>query len=354
MLRNSPILGKSVVLAGFAAIAFAVPAQARDQIKIVGSSTVFPFSTAVAEKFAKSHRRYKAPVVESTGSGGGLKLFCAGLGVKHPDITNASRRIKSSEVKRCAKNGVMEIVEVKIGYDGIVIANSKKTKQAKLSLRQIFLALAKVVPEGGKDGGKLVANPYKRWWQIDPSLPNTRIEVLGPPPTSGTRDAFVELAMEQGCKSFKHLAAIKKSQGKKMFKAVCHGIREDGHWIDAGENDNLIVQKLEANPTAFGVFGYSFLDQNGDKVQGSIVGGITPTFENIAAQKYPVSRSMYFYVKKAHVGKIPGIKEYVAEFTSEKAWGPDGYLAEKGLIPMPDGERKQFRNSSRTLQNLSM
>lgn len=354
MLTKAPFLGRTLVAAGFAAVAFAVPAQARDQIKIVGSSTVFPFSTAVAEKFAKSYRKYKAPVVESTGSGGGLKLFCAGLGVNHPDITNASRRIKSSEVKNCAKNGVKEIVEVKIGYDGIVIANSKKSKQMKISLRQVFLALAKVVPEGGKEGGKLVPNPYKTWSQIDPSLPNVRIEVLGPPPTSGTRDAFVELAMEKGCKTFKHLAAIKKSKGKKMFKAVCHGIREDGAWIDAGENDNLIVQKLEANPKAFGVFGYSFLDQNGDKIQGSIVKGIAPTFENIAAQKYPVSRSMYFYVKKAHVGKIPGIKEYVAEFTSEKAWGPDGYLAEKGLIPMPDKERKQFRNAGSKLHNLSM
>jgi len=342
---------KSLLVAGLATVVFATSAQARDQIKIVGSSTVFPFSTAVAEKFARSFRKYKAPVVESTGSGGGLKLFCAGLGVRHPDITNASRRIKTSEVTRCAKNGVKEIVEIKIGYDGIVIANSKKSKQMKISLRNVFLALAKMVPEGGKEGGKLVPNPYERWSQIDPALPNVRIEVLGPPPTSGTRDAFVELAMEKGCKTFK---AIKKTQGKKMLKAVCHGIREDGHWIDAGENDNLIVQKLEANPRAFGVFGYSFLDQNGDKVQGSVVGGVTPTFENIAAQKYPVSRSMYFYVKKAHVGKIPGIKEYVAEFTSEKAWGPDGYLAEKGLIPMPDEERRQIRNAGSKLQNLSM
>jgi len=347
------VLRKSILLAGLAAVAFAAPAQARDQIKIVGSSTVFPFSTVVAEKFAKSYRKYKAPVVESTGSGGGLKLFCAGLGVNHPDITNASRRIKSSEVKNCAKNGVKEIVEIKIGFDGIVVANSKKSKRVNLTLRQVFLALAKMVPEGGKEGGKLVANPYTRWSQIDPSLPNARIEVLGPPPTSGTRDAWVELGMEKGCKTFKHLAAIKKSD-KKRYKAVCHGLREDGHWVDAGENDNLIVQKLQANPGAFGVFGYSFLDQNGDKVQGSIVNGVDPTFDNIAAQKYPVSRSMYFYVKKAHIGKIPGIKEYVAEFTSEKAWGPDGYLAEKGLIPMPDKERKLYRSAGSKLQNLSM
>ncbi len=352
MLKASPTWGRILIIVGLAVGAFASPAQARDQIKIVGSSTVFPFSTAVAEKFARSYRKFKAPVVESTGSGGGLKLFCAGLGVRHPDITNASRRIKTSEIKRCAKNGVTKIIEIKIGYDGIVLANSKKSAQMKISLRHLYLALAKVVPEGGKEGGKLVPNPYKRWSQIDPSLPNVRIEVLGPPPTSGTRDAFVELAMENGCKTFAHLNAIKKREGKRKFKAVCHGIREDGHWIDAGENDNLIVQKLEANPNAFGVFGYGFLDQNDDKVQGAIVGGTSPTFENIAAQKYPVSRSMYFYVKKAHVGRIPGIKEYLAEFTSEKAWGPDGYLGEKGLIPMPKAERARFRNAGKKLQTL--
>ena len=344
---------KFLIVAGLASVFLVAPAQAREQIKIVGSSTVFPFAATVAEKFAKSSR-FKAPVVESTGSGGGLKLFCAGVGVKHPDITNASRRIKMSEVKRCGKNGVKEIVEIKIGYDGIVVANSKKSKRMQISLRHLWLALAKMVPEGGKEGGKLVANPYRKWSDIDNSLPAVKIEVLGPPPTSGTRDAFVELAMEKGCKSFKHLKAIKKKEGKKTFKAVCHAIREDGAWIDAGENDNLIVQKLEANPNAFGVFGFSFLDQNADKIQGSVVGKVLPTFEQIAAQKYPVSRSMYFYVKKAHVGRIPGIKEFVAEFTSEKSWGPDGYLAEKGLIPMPDAERKKVREAGSKLVNLSM
>ena len=346
------MLKRTLLVASVATVALATSAQARDQIKIVGSSTVFPFSTTVAERFGKS-TKFKAPVVESTGSGGGLKLFCAGVGVNHPDMTNASRRIKKSEVELCAKNGVKEITEIKVGYDGIVVANSQKSKHVKLTTQQIFLALAKLVPEGGKDGGKLVPNPYKMWSDVDPSLPKAKIEVLGPPPTSGTRDAFVELAMEQGCKSFKSLAAIKKAD-KKRYKAVCHGIREDGHWIDAGENDNLIVQKLTANPSSFGVFGYSFLDQNADKIQGSTVNGTTPTFENIASGKYPVSRSLFFYVKKAHVGKIPGMKEFVAEFTSERAFGPRGYLVEKGLIPMPTAERKKFRDAGKSMSNLTM
>jgi phosphate transport system substrate-binding protein len=340
---------------GFAAltvVAMTGAAEARDQINIVGSSTVYPFATVVAEQFGKTSD-FKTPKIESTGSGGGLKLFCAGVGVEHPDITNASRRIKKSEVAKCAKNGINEIVEIKIGYDGIVFANSKKSALMKLSLKQMFLALAKQVPEGNKDGGKLIPNPNKTWKDIDPSLPNTKIEVLGPPPTSGTRDAFNELAIEGGCKTFPTLKAMKKKD-KKTYKALCRGIREDGAYIEAGENDNLIVQKLEANPKAFGVFGYSFLDQNADKIQGSLINGVAPEFENIAAQEYPVSRPLFFYVKKAHVGKIPGIKEYVAEFTSKKAWGGEGYLADRGLIPMPDTERKKFQTDGSSLNNLSM
>ena len=256
-------------------------------------------------------------------------------------------------MERCAKNGVKDITEVKIGYDGIVIANSKKSKPMNVSLQQLFLALAKQVPEGGKDGGKLVPNPYKKWSEIDKSLPDVAIEVLGPPPTSGTRDAFNELAIEGGCKTFKSLKAMKKAD-KKKYKAVCRGIREDGAYIEAGENDNLIVQKLEANPNAFGVFGYSFLDQNADKIQGSKVNGVASTFDNISSQEYPVSRALYFYVKKAHVGTIPGIKEFVGEFTSEKAWGPEGYLSDRGLIPLPDSERKATQTSARGMSNLSM
>ena len=323
-------------------------AQARDQIRIVGSSTVFPFSTAVAEQFGKT-TSFKTPVVESTGSGGGLKLFCAGVGIEHPDSTNASRRIKSSEVETCAKNGVTDIVEVKIGFDGIVLGNSKSGQQMTLTKEQVFRALAKQVPVDGK----LVANPYTTWKDIDASLPAIKIEVLGPPPTSGTRDAFLELAMEGGAKKIGMLADMRKAD-KKKFKAVAHSIREDGHFIEAGENDNLIVQKLEANPNAFGIFGFSFLDQNSDKIQGAKIDGTQPTFDNIADGKYGVSRSMYFYVKKAHVGVIPGIKEYVAEFTADRAWGPDGYLADKGLIPLPQDMRMKVGDQAKSLANLSM
>ena len=323
---------------------------ARDTIRVVGSSTVFPFATAVAEQFGKT-TNFKVPVVESTGSGGGLKLFCEGIGLGHPDVTNASRRIKSSEVEKCATNGVADVVEVKVGYDGIVIANSRQTDQLQLTLRDVYLALAKEVP--GEKEGELVANPRMTWNDVNPSLPNYKIAVLGPPPTSGTRDAFAELALEGGCKTFDWIKAMKK-QDKARYKEICHTVREDGGYIEAGENDNLIVQKLEANPEQLGVFGYSFLDQNGDKVQGSSIGGVNPTFEAIASGDYPVSRALFFYVKKDHVGVIPGIDGYIAEFTSEKAWGPEGYLADKGLIPMSDGERDEWRTKATALTNLSM
>lgn len=335
----------------FLATSFSVASAAsgRDYISIVGSSTVYPFATVVAEQFGKS-TDFKTPKIESTGSGGGLKLFCAGVGVEHPDITNASRRIKQSEYERCVANGVKEIIEVKIGYDGIVLANSKKTAPMKLSRKDIFLALAKDVPDP-KGGEKLVPNPYKTWKDVNPALPAKSIEVLGPPPTSGTRDAFVELAMEGGAKKFKWIAAMKKKD-KNKYKAVCHTIREDGAYVEAGENDNLIVQKLEANPNAIGIFGFSFLDQNMDKIQGSFVDSVQPTFDAIADGQYPVSRPLYFYVKKAHVGVIPGIKEYLVEFTSDKAWGEDGYLAEKGMIPMPDEERSEYRANIEKLRIL--
>ena len=323
--------------------------SARDYISIVGSSTVYPFATVVAEQFGKS-TSFKTPKIESTGSGGGLKLFCAGVGVEHPDITNASRRIKQSEYERCVANGVKEIVEVKIGYDGIVMANSKKAAPLKLSRKDIFLALAKDVPDPN-GGEKLIPNPYKTWKDVNPALPAKTIEVLGPPPTSGTRDAFVELAMEGGAKKFAWIKALKKTD-KKKYKAVAHTIREDGAYVEAGENDNLIVQKLDANPNSIGIFGFSFLDQNTDKVQGSFVDGVQPTFDAIADGKYPVSRPLFFYVKKAHVGVIPGIQEYLEEFTAEKTWSEDGYLADKGMIPMPDAERSKFRADIMNLQIL--
>ncbi|MBL6931560.1 MAG: PstS family phosphate ABC transporter substrate-binding protein [Rhodospirillales bacterium] len=345
------MLKKAFVSLAIAGAVFAQTgmAQARDQIRIVGSSTVFPFATAVAEKFGKT-TAFKTPVVESTGSGGGLKLFCAGIGDEHPDITNASRRIKISEIEKCSANGISDITEVKVGYDGIVIANSKKSDRMALSLKDVFLALAKNVPVGE---GKLVANPYKTWKDINASLPATKIEVLGPPPTSGTRDAFVELAMEGGCKAFPWIKALKKTD-KKAYKALCHTLREDGNYVEAGENDNLIVQKLDANPKAFGIFGFSFLDQNADTLQGSLINAMDPSFENIADGKYPVSRALFFYVKKAHVGIVPGINEFLAEFTSEKAYGEEGYLTDKGLIPMPEVERKQFRADVGSMTSLKM
>lgn len=299
--------------AAMVAVTFAGQAVARDQIKIVGSSTVFPFSTAVAESFAKSTGN-PTPIVEATGSGGGLKLFCQGVGTDTPDITNASRRIKAKEFKTCQENGVTDIIEVQIGFDGIVIANASDAPTFTLTREILFKALA-------KGQGEPAA-----WNEIDPSLPATRIEVLGPPPSSGTRDAFEELGIQKGC------------EAAGLDKDVCKSIemRDDGAYIDAGENDNLIVSKLQANQNALGVFGFSFLDQNADKLKGSWVGGVEPTFENIAAGDYPVSRTMFFYIKKAHVGVIPGIMGYAEEFVSEDASGEDGYLTEKGLIPLPE------------------
>ncbi|AUB80501.1 substrate-binding domain-containing protein [Candidatus Thiodictyon syntrophicum] len=338
-------MSKQALAAVLALTAASLSAQAlaRDSINIVGSSTVFPFSTAVAENFGRGG--FKTPKVESTGTGGGIKLFCAGSGVDTPDIANASRAMKASEFEVCVGNGVKEITEVRIGFDGIVLAESKAGQGLDLSLKDIFLALAKDVPN---DKGDLVPNPNKTWKDVNPALPDTKIEVLGPPPTSGTRDAFAELAMDGGCNSFPALKALKKSDEKK-HQAVCQAIREDGAYIEAGENDNLIVQKLVANPKAVGVFGYSFLEQNEDKVRGSKVGGVAPTYDSISSAAYPISRSLYFYVKNGHVDAIPGIKQYVAEFTSDKAWGPDGYLADKGLIALPDADRKAMAASAKAL-----
>jgi phosphate transport system substrate-binding protein len=324
-------------------LAIASGAEARDQIRIVGSSTVFPFAAAVAEQFGKT-TSFKTPVIESTGSGGGIKLFCAGVGESTPDIANSSRRIKESEVATCRQNGVKEIVEVRIGYDGIVLANAKSAKRLSLTREQIFRALAKQVPVNGK----LVPNPSKTWRQVDPSLPDLRIEVLGPPPTSGTRDAFVELAMEAGAAEIPMLAELKKKD-EAAFKAVAGGLREDGAYIEAGENDNLIVQKLAANPNAVGIFGYSFLEENTDKLRGNSVDGVMPGFESIADESYGISRAMYFYVKKAHVGKVPGLKEFIAAFLSDAASSEDGYLAEHGLIPLVDSERAAVRKSALAL-----
>ena len=248
------------------------------------------------------------------------------------------------------------MVEVKVGYDGIVLANSRDTGRMSLTLRDVFLALAQEVPAGAcetADDCALAPNPYKSWKDVNPALPDLRIEVLGPPATSGTRDAFVELAMEGGCKAFAGIEALKKAD-RKAYKRACHTIREDGAYIEAGENDNLIVQKLATNPRALGIFGFSFLDQNADKLQGSVVNGVAPEFEEIADGNYPVSRALFFYAKRAHVGQVPGIAEFIAEFTSEAAWGPEGYLADKGLIPMSEAEREAWRAAANGLRNLSL
>ncbi len=324
---------------------------ARDYISIVGSSTVYPFATVVAERFGKS-TNYKTPKIESTGSGGGMKLFCSGVGVQFPDITNASRRMKTTEFTQCQENGVKDIVEVLIGYDGIVIANSVHAKRMNLTRKDLFLALSKQVPN--PNGSEtMIDNPYKTWKDVNPALPNTKIEVLGPPPTSGTRDAFQELVLEHACKEYSWLAALEKTD-KSAFKTNCLSVREDGPYIEAGENDNLIVQKLNANEHALGIFGFSFLDQNADKVQGSLVDGKEPNFDSIADGSYPVSRPLYFYVKKEHMKTIPGMKEYLAEFTSEKAFGGEGYLSEKGMIPLSKKERAKVAADVKGLKNLQM
>ena len=314
--------------------------HARDQISIVGSSTVYPFAIVVAEKFGKT-TNFKTPKIESTGSGGGLKLFCAGVGTQHPDFTNASRAIKTKEIKRCRENGVGDITEVKVGYDGIVIANSKSAAPYKMTRMDLYLGLAKDIPN--PDGSEsFIPNPHKTWKDVNPELPAVKIEVLGPPPTSGTRDAFSELALEKGgCKKIKWIKALKK-KNKSEYKSKCHTVREDGAFIEAGENDNLIVQKLVSNPNALGIFGFSFLEQNRDKIQGAIMNGVTPDMDSISSGAYPVSRPLFFYIKNAHVGVIPGMMEYVEMFVGDAASGDDGYLSERGLIPMPDAERAEL------------
>jgi phosphate transport system substrate-binding protein len=326
----------------------------RDYISIVGSSTVYPFATVVAEQLGKSGK-VKTPKVESTGTGGGIKLFCGGVGVQHPDVANASRAMKKSELEACQKSGVTDIVEVKFGFDGIVLAQSKKTKSKfELTRKDIYLALAKRVPDPANPASEtLVENPYKNWNEINPKFPASKIEVLGPPPTSGTRDAFAELALEGGCQGFDWIKS-KKDSDSAWFKNVCMTVREDGAYIEAGENDNLIVQKLENNPAALGVFGYSYLEQNADKIGAATVDGVTPSYDSISSGKYPVSRPLFFYVKKAHIGMIPGLEAYIAEFTSEKAWGDEGYLADKGLIPLLAKDRKTSAANAKALKLFSL
>ncbi len=318
-------------------------------IRIVGSSTVYPFSTKVAQEFGNK-TGFKV-VVESTGSGGGHKLFCDGNGPETADVTNSSRRQKKSEFEMCTENGVEGVIEVKIGYDGIVIANAIDAAPIDMRLKDIYLAFAKQVPVSDTDC-TLQPNPYTNWQDINPDLPPQTIEAYGPPPTSGTRDAFVEIAMEGGAKTIPCLAVLRKND-KKAFGNIAHTLREDGKWIDGGENDNALVQTLVNTPSAIGVFGYSFLDQNTDKIKGGYVDGAEPSFENISSGVYPVSRSLYFYLKKDHVGKTPGLQEYALEFTSEEASGPGGYLEDIGLVPLTDAERAKVRADVENLRAYS-
>jgi len=319
-------------------------AFARDQIKIVGSSTVFPYTQAVAEEFTRKGK-FKAPVVESTGTGGGFKIFCEGVGEDKADITGASRAMKKSEYEDCQKNGVKDVTEVLLGYDGLSLAISKKGPDFNFTKSQLYLALAKEVPVDGK----FVANPYKSWSDVDKSLPNEPILVYGPPPTSGTRDAFVELAMHAGCEALDYVKAQKKALDGKAYgdlvKEKCSPMRQDGAFVEAGENDNLIVQRLEADPKSVGIFGYSFLYENQDKLKGAKVGGVAPSFDTIADSSYGISRPLYIYVKNAHRDVIPGLKDFLAEYTSGDALAKGGYLPERGLTPLSDVKFKEAQGA---------
>ncbi|WP_374332933.1 PstS family phosphate ABC transporter substrate-binding protein [Aestuariivirga sp.] len=322
-----------------------VPAlAARDQIRIVGSSTVYPFTTAVAEQFGKS-TGMKTPVVESTGTGGGMKLFCAGAGEDTPDFTNASRTIKKAEFDDCVKNGVTEIVELEVGFDGLSVAQSKDATPIALTKEQLFKALAKNIPDAS---GKLIPNPNKTWKDVDASLPDVKIEVLGPPPTSGTRDSFAELALEAGALKNPAMADLKKADAK-AFEAVWKSIREDGAYVEAGENDNLIVQKLVANPTALGIFGFSFVEQNANAIKDIPIDGVEAKYETIADGTYKMSRPLFIYVKKQHIGQVPGMAEFIAEYVSDKALGEDGYLADKGLVTLPGEQADKTRAVAKDL-----
>ena len=337
-------MNKIILTASAAALALSASAgyaAARDQIVVVGSSTVFPYSQAAAEEYANKTGN-PAPVVESLGTGGGFKAFCGGVGPDHADITGASRAIKESEVKLCSDNGVTDITEALIGYDGLSIALSRANEtEWDLTEEHIFKALAAELPDGN---GGFAANPNKLWSDIDASLPATEIVAFGPPPTSGTRDAFVELVMHDGCKDLPGMAELKASDEDK-WNEICSRMRQDGAFVEAGENDNLIVQRLESDPNTIGIFGYSFLYENSDKLKSVKINGVEPTFDTIADGSYPVARPLYFYVKNAHRDVIPGMQEFLEEYMSEAALGPDGYMAERGLTPLSDEKRAEVQQA---------
>lgn len=317
-------------------------AIARKHIDVVGSSTVFPFATVVAETFG-NRTGSPTPKIEATGSGGGIKLFCSGNGINTPDIASASRRIKTNELAQCYQNGVTDVTEVLVGFDGITIANARQGPKFDLTLKALYLALAAKVPQAtaGKAEQQMVANPFTHWNQIDANLPAVKIKILGPPPTSGTRDALQELAIESGCQTYDFIKELKK-KNKSQYKKLCRTVREDGAYVELGENDNLIVAKLVNDKHALGVFGFSFLEQNSDKVKGAAINAQAITFDNIASGDYPISRPLYLYIKNSHRGRIKGMNAFIAEFVDEDTFGEEGYLVDKGLIPTPQGRRKQL------------
>ena len=336
---------KSIGLAatGVMALSISGMADARS-MRAVGSSTVYPFAKLVAERVARANPRLGTPIIESTGTGAGMKLFCAGVGERFPDIADASRRMKASEAKTCAANGVTKITEVQVGIDGIAMATAKGTPIPNLTTKDIYMALAKT-PYGKP-------NRAKTWKDVNGKLPAIPIRVYGPPPTSGTRDALGELIMSSGCESNPSMVAMKKADEKK-YKAICQGMREDGAFIEAGENDTLIVQKIEANSGTIGIFGYSYLEENADKLKGIPINGVTPTYESISSFKYPGARPLYVYVKNAHAGAIPAVRAFVAEFTKESAFGPNGYLRKSGLIASPNNVRARSQMAARNLAPLN-
>lgn len=344
-LGKNMSFAKAIAAVTFTAIIATPALAARRNIQIVGSSTVYPFATAVAERFSRANPGIPAPVIESTGTGGGMKLFCSGIGERTPDIANASRRMKASEASACMKNGVSKVTEIQVGIDGIVLAGSAKSPTLQVTNKDIYLAIA--------------ANPYgkpnraKTWRDVNPKLPNVPIRVYGPPPTSGTRDAVTELLMTPGCEANASIKALKKTDEAK-HKAICTTVRQDGAYIEAGENDNLIVRKLESSPGTYGLFGYSFLEENSRTLRGATINGVAPSYDSISTFKYPGARPLYIYVKNAHVAAIPGIKQFVAEFAKESTWGRNGYLVRRGLIASPDPVRAASAKAANTLAPVAL
>ena len=322
-----------------AAAALPAAAQSRQEIRVVGSSTVFPYSQAVAEQFANATGA-PSPIVESTGTGGGFQAFCEGIGEQYADITGASRAIEAGEFELCAQNGVTDITEALIGYDGLSLVISRESETDwDLTLAEVYLALGAQVPVDGE----WVDNPYQRWSEINPALPDLPILVYGPPPTSGTRDAFVELAMQAGCEELPFVQ--EGGFDGDWVEENCSRMRTDGPFVEAGENDNLIVQRLQADPNAMGIFGYSFLYENQDTLKDVRIGGVEATLETIGSFEYPISRPLFIYIKNAHRGVIPNMEEFIAEYVSEDALGPDGYLPERGLVSLGDEERAAMQEA---------